>query len=245
MSSVREEPIRVAVIGDRQPRFVAQETIDTALAHSGAELSARVDVDWFPTPALVDDATDALDGYDAVWCAPGSPFLSFEGALAGIRVARESGRPFLGTCAGFQHGVIEFARNVLDIRDAHHAEYEGADAEAPLIIDELLCSLVGQQMAVRLVDPVARGWYGADDAVEQYYCRFGLNESYVPAFADAGLVVAGVADEDGTTRIMRVADHPFFALTLFVPQAASTESHPHPIVTAYITAALDARIVRS
>jgi CTP synthase (UTP-ammonia lyase) len=81
-------------------------------------------------------------------------------------------------------------------------------------------------------------WYGVDQATERYYCRFGLNEDYAAALAEAGLVVAGVDAADGTTRIMRRPDHPFFALTLFVPQTSSTPDGPHPVITRDLAAAV-------
>jgi CTP synthase (UTP-ammonia lyase) len=196
-----------------------------------------VDVVWLPTTSLDRDAAARLQDADAIWCAPGGPFLGMEGALGGIRFARERGRPFLGTCAGFQHGVIEFARNVLGASRAHHAEYGAAPDDAPLFVDELLCSLVGQTMTVRVVDTPTRRLYGAERVSERYYCRFGLNEEHTPALERAGLVVAGVDDADGTTRILRLADHPFFYLTLFVPQTSSTPEQPHPIIAGYLAAA--------
>ena len=239
-----KERVRVAVVGDRLSKFTPQDSIEVALQHSVDVLGTTVDVTWFDTPSLERHADEQLASADAIWCAPGSPYRSMDGALEGIRFARENRRPFLGTCAGFQHGVIEIARNVLGIADAAHAESLPGDEAAPaatLFIDELLCSLVGQAMRVRLVDDVTRTLYGADDIVEQYYCRFGLNEEYRGALHDAGLEVAGVDISDGTTRIMRLAAHPFFYLTLFVPQTSSTPSAPHPVVTAYLDAALHAR----
>jgi len=203
--------------------------------HSGAALGVDVQVRWHATSGLVAGADVVLRDADAVWCAPGGPYESMDGALAGIRVAREQRVPFLGTCAGFQHGVIEIARHVLGVRDAQHAEYGPTDA--PLLIDELLCSLVGQTMIVRFVDSVLREAYGTAEATEEYYCRFGLNEQYADALAGAGLRVAGVDAADGSTRIMRLADHPFFCLTLFVPQMSSRPGRPHPLVTSYLAAA--------
>jgi CTP synthase (UTP-ammonia lyase) len=232
------DAIRVAVIGDRHESFPPQDTIETALHHAAGAQNATVDVVWLPTPSLADDAAGALAGFDAAWCAPGGPFRSLEGTLAGIRVARETGRPFLGTCAGFQHGVIEFARNVVGIAHAHHAEYDGARPSSPLLIDELLCSLVGQTMPITLVDDATRALYGADSATEEYYCRFGLDERYTPALTAAGLTVAGIDATDGATRLMRLTHHPFFYLTLFVPQTASRPDRPHPIIAGYVAAAL-------
>jgi CTP synthase (UTP-ammonia lyase) len=236
--------VRVAVVGDRLSKFRAQDSIEGALQHSAAALGANVDVEWFGTPMLEKGAAEQLERVDAVWCAPGSPYLSIDGALEGIRFARETNRPFLGTCAGFQHGVIEFARNRLGIERAHHAEYGPGAVGTPLFIDELLCSLVGQAMRVRLVDQTTHELYGAAEAIEQYYCRFGLNEDHLPALESAGLRVGGVDHADGTTRIMRLADHPFFFLTLFVPQTASTPDAPHPVVSGYVAAAVKAQLSR-
>jgi CTP synthase (UTP-ammonia lyase) len=131
--------------------------------------------------------------------------------------------------------VIEIARHLVGVQDAQHAEYGATDG--PLFIDELLCSLVGQTMTVRLVDAALRDAYGATEAREEYYCRFGLNERYVDDLGRAGLRVAGVDAADGTTRIMRLADHPFFCLTLFVPQTSSRPGSPHPLVSAHLAAA--------
>jgi CTP synthase (UTP-ammonia lyase) len=237
VGSSGRERIVVGVVGDRHEGFAPQDSIEPALRHSADAIGNAVEVNWFPTARLA-DGVDGLQSVDAVWCAPGSPYVSMEGALSAIRFARESSLSFLGTCAGFQHGVLEYARNVLGIGDAQHAEYR-ADGPGPLIIDELLCSLVGRTMHVRLVDETAHAIYGSDRATEEYYCRFGLNERYRPALAAAGLVAAGVDASDGTTRIMRAARHPFFFLTLFVPQTSSAPHRPHPLITSYLTAAAE------
>jgi CTP synthase (UTP-ammonia lyase) len=233
----------VAVIGDRVDGFEPHETISASLRHAADALHVPPpEMRWFATDALVPDAAGALAGAVAIWCAPGAPYRSLAGALAGIRVAREQRVPFLGTCAGFQHGVIEFARGVLGRRDAAHAEYAGADidegSEGELFIDELLCSLVGQTMRVDLVDDVLRDVYGALYATERYYCRFGLHPRWRGVLHEAGLRVAGVDASDGDVRIMRLEGHPFYVLTLFVPQTSSTPERPHPLVARYLETAL-------
>ena len=232
------ETVRVGVIGDRVPRFIPQEAIAASLTHSARQLGRDVDVTWFATPSLEHGADASLAGCDALWCAPGSPYLSLDGALEGIRVARASDTPFLGTCAGFQHGVLECARNVVGMSGAGHPEYGGDSPDDPLILDERLCHLVGQPMAVRLVDPATRAIYGAAEAVETYYCRFALAEQHRDALARGGLVTAAVDEVDGGTRVMHRPDHPFFYLTLFVPQVASQPGSPHPLITAFLAAAI-------
>jgi len=228
----------IAVIGDRVPGFEPQDAIigsvDDAATHLGCPTP---EVRWIATDLLDRDGPDVLTGASSVWCAPGSPYRSLAGALAGIRWAREEKVPFLGTCAGLQHAVIEYARNVLGHERAAHAEYGPAD-EGDLFIDELLCSVVGTTMELDIVNPRLLDIYGTAHPKERYYCRFGLNPLWREPLERAGLLVAGVDAHDGDVRLMSLASHPFFVLTLFVPQTSSSPGSPHPLVTAYLRAAL-------
>lgn len=231
--------MRVAIVGDHHPGHEPQEAIRPALDHAAAVLGTSCEGVWIDTPTLDHDGGARLSRFDAVWCAPGSPYVSLEGALEGIRWARENQVPFIGTCAGFQHAVIEFARNVLGVAAAQHAEYDPHASD--LFIDELLCSLVGQTMSIRLVDDTLQAIYGGGEATERYYCRFGLNPTHRPALEAGGLATAGVDTADGDVRIVRIPSHPFFVATLFVPQTGSTPNRPHPLVSAFVQAALKSR----
>jgi CTP synthase (UTP-ammonia lyase) len=216
------------VIGDRIAGFEPQDSIGPAVTHAAAAIGVPVpELRWLPTEQLASGGPAELVGAAAAWGAPGGPFASLDGALIGIRAARESGIPFLGTCGGFQLGVIEVARNLLGHGSAMHAEY-GTDGE--LFIDELLCSLVGQIMTVDIVDPWLERIYGSVRPTERYYCRFGLQPAWRAPLQAAGLRTVGVDTMDGDTRIMRLDGHPFFVLTLFVPQTSSTADAPHPLV---------------
>lgn len=229
--------LRIGVIGDPIAGSEPQEAIAPALAHAAQRCAfATPLVEWIGTERLAaGDPAELLGAADGIWCAPGSPYRSFEGALAGIRFARDHEVPFLGTCAGFQHAVIEVARDVAGIAAADHAEYgrEGGD----LLIHELLCSLVGQRLEVRIDDPVIQVLYGCNWAEERYYCRFGLNPAYLPALEAAGLRPAGWDVADDQPRIMRLDDHPFFVVTLFVPQTSSTPDVAHPLIVGFLRAA--------
>jgi CTP synthase (UTP-ammonia lyase) len=230
---------RIAIIGDRVAGFAPQDAIGDAVAHAAASLGVAVPtIEWVPTDALLQHGPSALAGAAGVWCAPGGPYRSLDGALVGIRWARESSIPFIGTCAGFQHAVIEFARHVLGRAHAAHAEYDASAPADELFIDELLCSLVGQTMAVRIVDDDVQSMYGSAEATERYYCRFGLSPRWRGPLDSCGLRVAGVDAADGDVRIMRLTGHPFYVLTLFVPQTSSAPGAPHPLVTRFVTSAL-------
>lgn len=216
--------MKIAVVGDYQPDNETHTSIAPALERT----QQPIDVEWVPTT----DTSD-LSRADGVWIASGSPYRSFEGALAAIEWARTYGVPLLGTCAGFQHAVIEFARNVAGLREAHHAEYE-TDASL-LVVDELACSLAGQTMDVSLVPGTkAHEAYGRSDTTERYYCRFGLNPAYTPTLIDHGLAISGT-DAESEPRIVELPSHMFFVVTLFVPQTHPEQ--PHPLVNAFVSAA--------
>jgi CTP synthase (UTP-ammonia lyase) len=159
-----------------------------------------------------------------------------EGALQAIRFARETNRPFLGTCGGFQHGVIEFARNVLGWADADHAE-TSPEAARPLIA-LLECALVETSDTVRLL-PGSRihAAYGRDEAIEGYRCRYGLNPQFTEALTSSGLEIAA-RDKEGEIRGLELRTHPFFVLTLFQPERAALRGECPPLVAAYLRALL-------
>jgi CTP synthase (UTP-ammonia lyase) len=231
------QSIGIGVIGDYDPAFAPHRATDAALAHAADGLGLTVAVEWLPTPSLDGAAApDILEAFDGLWCAPGSPYRSLAGALAGIRFAREHDRPFVGTCGGFQHVVLEYARNVLGFQDAQHAEY---DPEASrLFITGLACSLVGQTMTVHVVPGSRAGRaYARPTAEEQYYCTFGLNPAYQALLHDGGLRVVGT-DQDGEARILELPERRYFLATLFVPQLTSAPDRPHPLITAYLEVAL-------
>jgi CTP synthase (UTP-ammonia lyase) len=228
--------VSVGVVGDFDPEFPPHAATDSALRHSAAALGATVEVRWHATDALVDSDLAHVLVDDALWCAPGSPYRSLDGALRAIRFAREADVPLLGTCGGFQHVVLEYARNVLGFEDAQHAEYDPYASD--LFITELSCSLAGQKMAVELGDDSrAAQLYGRTQTSERYYCDFGLNPAHQRLLHDGGLRVVGV-DRDGEARVLELPDHRFFIATLFVPQMGSSPGLPHPLITACLRAAM-------
>jgi CTP synthase (UTP-ammonia lyase) len=227
--------ISVGVIGDFKPEFPPHAATNAALKHAAAALGASAEVRWHATESLLEVDLDEVLVEDGLWCAPGSPYRSLDGALRGVRFARESEVPLLGTCGGFQHVVIEYARNVLGFADAQHAEYDPYASN--LFISELACSLAGQTMSVELVPGSgAAGFYGRTEATERYYCNFGLNPDHQRLLDDGGLRVVGV-DHDGEARVLELPDHRFYVATLFVPQLSSSPRSPHPLVIAFLRTA--------
>nr|WP_261566115.1 hypothetical protein [Frankia gtarii] len=158
---------RVALVGDRSAEIVAHGRIPDLLDALRRRDGLPVDAYWIPTSEVA--AAGAFDGFDGIWLVPGSPYASEAGALAAVRAARERGIPFLGTCGGLQHVVLEFARSVCGFAHAAHAEVD-PDAPHPLIVP-IACALNGHEGAVRITrDSLAERVIGADRTVERYYC---------------------------------------------------------------------------
>src|SRR5262249_39858911 len=193
---------------------------------------------WLPTPSLAGAADRIASGLDALWCVPASPYASMDGALDAIRFARESETPFLGTCGGFQHALIEYARNAPRHARADHAESSPGAAMA--LIAPLSCSLVGRSGRIRF----ERGSriaaiYGRSEATEEYHCNYGLDARYRSLLDGGPLRVTG-DDEAGEARVVELSGrHPFFVATLFQPElfALTDDAAPHPIVVAPLRAA--------
>ena len=231
--------LQIALVGEYDPTVPAHQAIPRALAMAAASLACEVSAVWLPTE-LVTQA--ALAAADAVWCVPASPYRNMAGALVAIRYAREQGRPFLGTCGGFQHAVIEYARNVLGWTDADHAE-TSPGATRP-VVAPLTCALVEvvDNVVFRPGSRLAAA-YGAGTASEGYRCRYGLNPAFQAALTANGLRVAA-EDEAGDIRAIELEAHPFFVATLFQPERAALAGRLPPLVRAFVQAAAAQRSAR-
>jgi len=228
-------PVTIGVVGDRNPGNPTHLGTEESLRHVGNRLGVDIRVVWKPTANLVSAAERKLSDCQGLIVSPGSPYQKPQGALNAIRWARETDVPVLGTCGGFQHIIIECARNVLGVADAAHAE-EQPDA-AHLYVTPLSCSLVGQTEGVTLM-PGSRAFrvYGQGEVRERFYCNFGLNPAHRSEIEAAGLHTSGV-DKNGEVRIMELSNHRFCFGTLFVPQMSSTRELPHPLVLSLVSTA--------
>lgn len=134
--------IKIGIIGDFDLERPSHKATNEALNHCADYLEINLELQWLPTESLERDADRSISKFDGLWCAPGSPYKSMKGALNAIRFAREKDYPFIGTCGGFQHAVIEYAQNKLGLNDPQHAEYGPNGSN--LFITALSCSLVGE-----------------------------------------------------------------------------------------------------
>jgi CTP synthase len=157
-----------------------------------------------------------------------------EGALGAIRFARETGLPFLGTCGGYQHAILEYARNVMGYHDAANAEVDPATT-MPLIAP-LACALVEKNGTILFLPRTRiRAIYGSESAEEPYHCSYGFNPRYAALFDKSEMVVSGM-DAGREPRSIELSTHPFFLGTAFQPERSALNGETHPLITEFVRA---------
>jgi CTP synthase (UTP-ammonia lyase) len=225
---------RIALIGDHDPAAVAHRAIPPALGLAAGTAGRHIDWAWVHTSTLLGDLTAHLEMFDGIWCVPGSPYANTDGALEAIRVARDRRVPFLGTCGGFQHALLEYAAAVWGVPAPAHAELDPSAADP--VIAPLACALV-EQAGTIFFEPGSRllAIYGSDDAVEGYHCSYGLSPACAGRLASGPLRVAA-RDLAGDVRAVELEGHPFFVGTLYQPERSGLEGRRHPLIAAFMDA---------
>jgi len=227
--------LQIGLIGDYSAEVTAHIAIPKALAIAAKDTGVKIELTWLATEGIAQNIAQ-LSFFDALWCVPASPYASIDGALSAIQFAREQGCPFLGTCGGFQHTLIEYVRNALGYAMADHAE-SNPTTTMPLIAP-LSCSLVEAKGTIKLKEGSRISHiYGKDEIIEQYHCNFGFNSRYQTLLETGEMKVTGV-DVEGEPRVVEIVRHPFFIATLFQPERSALTGISHPLIRAYVQAAL-------
>jgi len=242
------DAVRIGILGDFNPEFRSHHATNEALQHASAKLNLPVESGWISTPSVLEpNAQKMLESFDGIWAAPGSPYKSFDGMLKGIEFARRRDWPFLGTCGGFQYALIECARNVLGIKDADTAENNSGSKN--IVIYPVACAVPDRAKdAPKLSGPIPeirlrpgsylQSFYMKDTVVEEFFCNFEVNPDYEWAAMEAGFPVVARGPQ-GEIRAIESPTHLFYIATLFQPQLSSKPKKPHPLVLAFVQAAMD------
>lgn len=224
----------IALVGDREPRYVTHRALDATIAR----LPAGVEAEWVATDS---PAARDLDRFDGIWMSPGTPYRDGEAALAAIERSLDTGTPLLATCGGFQYAVLALASRLAGIADPGHAEL---DPEAPdPVVAPLACSLIEEEREVTCV-PGTRlaALCGTAPFAGFHYCSYGLADGFVARLEAAGVVVSAHADDVGVEAI-ELPGHPFFVATAFQPQIGALSGGPlHPLIAAFVEEAGRVRV---
>ena len=217
-----------------------------ALSHAGAYQDVHVDVKWFETTAIEskEDAAKLLEDIDGMIVPGGFGSRGIEGKIKAIRYAREEGIPFLGICYGLQLAVIEHARNIMGIKDAHTTEIE--KTKHPVvdflpdqvdITDKGGTMRLGAYPAELKKGTIMEGLYDKTDVSERHRHRYEVNPEYHEQLEQKGLVFSGKSPDGRLVEFIERDDHPFFVATQGHPELKSRFDRPAPMFMGLVDAA--------
>jgi CTP synthase len=222
-------------------------SISEALIHAGAANDTAVEVEWIHSESLNDEnVVGKMEGLNGILVAPGFGERGIEGKIHAVKYARENKIPFFGICLGMQCAVIEYARNVLNLPEAHTTEID-LDSKDPVIFlmeDQKNITEKGGTMRLGAYDcKLEEGThsfdaYGSDLISERHRHRFEFNNKYIEDYKKAGMNAVGTNPEGGMVEIVEVPDHPWFVGVQFHPEYKSTVLNPHPLFVDFVAAAL-------
>lgn len=227
--------IKIALIGDYRPNVTAHVCAPRAIELAAKAIDAPVSACWIETRWLGGTGVEGLTGsFDAIWCVPASPYRDQTAVLEAIRIVRTRNIPFLGTCGGFQHAVIEYARNELALPHANSTEDDPDTACA--VVDQMTCSLREVSSTIRLSQGSRlAAIYGAPEISEPYNCGYGFNPQFESRFINSALKFCGY---DDSPKAFELEGHGFFIGTAFQPERSALENTVHPLIKSFVEAAV-------
>ena len=239
--------VEVALVGKYTELPDAYKSICESFIHAGAANDCKVKLTYVNSEKITrENVADTLGRMAGVVVAPGFGNRGIEGKIEAVRYARENKVPFFGICLGMQSAVIEFARNVLGLHDAHSSEME--QTKNPVIdLMEEQKGITAKGGTMRLggypcllkAGTRVREAYGKDLIVESHRHRYEFNGAYLPQFEAAGMIAAGTNPETGLVEVIELKDHPWFVGTQFHPEYKSTVATPAPLFVSFVRAAMD------
>ena len=242
------DTIRIGLVGKYVELHDAYKSIAESFIHAGATNECKVQLEWIQSETLVDEhhCAEVLSQLDAVLVAPGFGERGIDGKINAVRYVRENGIPFLGICLGMQMAVIEYARHVMGIEDAHSTEMEPHTANPVISMMEEQKNITDKGGTMRLGayscklkrDSLAHKIYGKMQISERHRHRYEFNNDYTEAFEKAGLRPTGVNPDTGLVEIVELPSHPWFVGVQFHPELKSTVMNPHPLFVHFVRAAL-------
>lgn len=242
--------VDIALVGKYVELQDAYKSILESFVHAGAANECRVNVHTIQSEYVdASNVEEKVGGMDAILVAPGFGERGLEGKIQAIKYAREHNVPFFGICLGMQMCVVEFARDVLGLKDAASAEMNPStpDPVIDMMEDQKSTTIKGGTMRLGAYDcqldknSLAYEIYGKELISERHRHRYEFNGHYLTRMEAAGLKASGRNPETGLVEIVEIPTHPFFIGVQFHPELKSTPEVPQPIFVAFVKAALDYR----
>ncbi len=247
--------VDIALVGKYVHLTESYKSLSEALRHAGIQTRTRVNIHYVDSERVETEGTDKLASMDAILVPGGFGSRGIEGKIRTVEYARRHRVPYLGICLGMQVAVIEFARDVAGLKDAHSTEF---DPRTPHPVIALITEWtagdgqtekrsastdlggtmrLGGQSCRLLAGTHTRDIYGQDAVVERHRHRYEFNNNFLETLSQKGLVVAGTSQDGKLVEIVELKDHPWFVGVQFHPEFTSRPRDGHPLFTSYILAA--------
>lgn len=252
-----DQEVTIAIVGKYMELLEAYKSLIEAISHAGIQTRTRVNIKYIDSSDVKAQGTGLLEGVHAILVPGGFGIRGVEGKIRTVQFARENKIPYLGICLGMQVAVIEYARNVAGLPEAHSTEFK-ADCDDPVIalISEWVAADGSKELrdensnlggTMRLggqecrLDTSSKTFecYGKEVILERHRHRYEVNNTYVDGLQKAGLKVAGRSMDGMLVEVIEVPDHPWFVACQFHPEFTSTPRDGHPLFTGFIKAALE------
>lgn len=242
------EEVNIGLVGKYVSLPDSYKSINEAFVHAGAENDCKVNVKWISSEDVTPETSESiLAGLDGILVAPGFGERGMEGKIEAIRYVREQKIPFFGVCLGMQCAVIEFARNVLKLRQASSTELDPNTKHPVIDLMEEQKRITEKGGTMRLgayacklkKGSKAYHAYGESTIHERHRHRYEFNNKYLAGAEEAGLKAVGINPESGLVEIVELKEHPWFIGVQFHPELKSTVLNPHPLFVKFVEAAIN------
>jgi CTP synthase len=243
-----QREVNIALVGKYVELPDAYKSINESIIHAGVSNECKVKFTYVHSELITNEnVAQKLSDFSAVLVAPGFGSRGIDGKLAAITYCREQKVPFFGICLGMQCAVIEFAQNVLGLKDAASTEMT-PDTPNPVIdkmSDQKDLTQMGGTMRLGSYDcklekgSTAFKAYGKQKIQERHRHRFEFNSKYLDAYQSAGMKITGTNPQTGLAEIVEIENHPWFVGVQFHPELKSTVLNPHPLFVKFVKAALE------
>ncbi|MBV41972.1 MAG: CTP synthetase [Crocinitomicaceae bacterium] len=246
--------VKIGLIGKYVELKDSYKSIAESLIHAGAKLEAKVEIEWIHSETVMaKNASQILGELDGILVAPGFGSRGIDGKIETITHARNHHVPFFGICLGMQCAVIEFARNVLQLDDAHSTEIKEYTTHPVIDLMAEQKSVQNMGGTMRLgaypcnlqAGTKAREAYGTDRIEERHRHRYEFNDAYLTQFESNGMIASGRNPNSGLVEMVEIPEHPWYVASQFHPEYSSTVEAPHPLFISFVEASIKNRQARA
>ena len=248
--------VTIAMVGKYMELLDAYKSVTEALVHAGIHNKTKVKIRYIDSERLEQNHS-LLDGVDGILVPGGFGTRGTDGKIFAVKMAREKNIPYFGICLGMQIAIIEYARNVCGLSAANSTEF---DPDTPHPVVGLIAEWIdeegkkelrnagsdlggtmrlGSQTCHLIEGSIASAIYDAERIEERHRHRYEVNNNYLQALKDAGLVIGGLSHDKTLVETIELPNHPWFFASQFHPEFNSTPRDGHPVFRGFVRAAMD------